>query len=299
LAQSRIAELREDASSQVTVLTPAGSTLRPFLSPLHVLQHFWTLRESIARLAQREIARLYAGTALGVWISVLQGLALMAIYVLVFSTVFRARWTYPGVEIGTARFGLLLFSGLITYNLFADCVGRAPLLLHENARLITKVVFPVELLPVALLVRTGFVSAVQLALLLVAVLVTEGRLPATALLGLVMLASLALFTLGAAYVVAAVGTYYRDVAHGLTVALRALMFATPVFYAVDGLGPRIQAVLQLNPLTWAVESARTLFVLGVLPPPGYLWALLLSGPLCFYFGLLFFMKLRKGFRDVV
>jgi lipopolysaccharide transport system permease protein len=77
------------------------------------------------------------------------------------------------------------------------------------------------------------------------------------------------------------------------------MFATPVFYAVDGLGPRVQRVLELNPLTWAVESARTLFVLGVLPPVGYLVSLLIAGPLCFYLGLLFFMKLRKGFRDVV
>lgn len=287
------------ADPEVTVLTAAGSDVRPFLSPVWVVRHLFGLRDSILRLTRQEMARLYAGTALGLFLAVIQGLVLMGTYVFVFSYVFEARWSYPGMEPGSGRFGLVLFAGLLTFNLFADSVARAPNLIHDNAKLVTKVVFPVEILPIALLMRVGLVALINLGLLVPAVALVEGRLPVTLLLGVVLLASFALLALGVTYVVAAVGTFFRDAAHAVGVLLRVLMFATPVFYSVEGLGPRLQSLLLLNPLTWAVESSRMLFAIGQTPPLWYVGALLLVGPLSAYLGLLFFMRLRKGFRDVL
>jgi len=282
----------------VTILTPAGGDAGGLWWPPEAIRHFWSLRDTIARFYRRELQRLYAGTALGLVLAVLQSLVLLGVYTVVFGHVFEARLGGPSGA-GGIGFGVSLFAALLTFNLFADSVASATGLIAAHGRLVTKVVFPVEILPVCLVLRVATVSAISLTLLAGALLLGRGSLPATAPLGLLLLLSFALFTLGVAYVAAALGAYARDVGHLIAIGLRVLLFATPVFYTLDQVGPTARLLLLANPLAWAVEASRLLLVEGVLPSPVLLVALTCVGPLSAWLGLLFFMKLRGGFSDVV
>ena len=82
---------------------------------------------------------------MGIFWTFLNPLLLLGIFTVVFKYVFHA--SFERNE-GAFDFGLKMFSGLIIYNLFAECLGRAPMLILSNANYVTKVVFPLEILPV-------------------------------------------------------------------------------------------------------------------------------------------------------
>ena len=101
----------------------------------------WENRALILRLAKREIEARYRGSVLGIVWAFLVPLLMVGVYTFVFSMVFEIRWALPPG--GQGAFALLLFSGLILFNLFSECVNRAPGLLLEHVTYIKKVVFPV------------------------------------------------------------------------------------------------------------------------------------------------------------
>ena len=282
-------------------LTAAGVSARPFLSPLWCLKHFWTLRGTIHRFYIREMQKQYASASLGVGVAVVQSLALLAVYVLVFSYVFKIRWPEGphASHGGSVNFALVLFAGLIVFTLLADAISAATSLMTSNAKLVTKVVFPVEILPIVVVMRVATVAGINLAVLLLGLILSTGSLPITAPFGILVIAAFALFSLGVTYFTAAISPFFRDTSHLVGIVLRLLLYATPIFYTLDRVGPRLRSWLLLNPLAWAVESARMLITQAHWPPASYLLGIGAVSLLTLYAGLLFFMKLRNGFRDVL
>ena len=110
----------------------------------HSLVHY---RHIIGQFTRREVLGRYRGSYMGIFWTFLNPLLLLGIFTLVFKFVFHAKFTGNPHE-GSFDFALLLFSGLIVYNLFAECLGRSPTLILSNANYVTKVVFPLEILPV-------------------------------------------------------------------------------------------------------------------------------------------------------
>ena len=105
----------------------------------------WRHRELIWRLSEREIQVRYRGSILGLSWSFVQPLTMLAVYTLVFSQVFKARWG-TGEDLGPLAFAVNLFAGLIVFNLFSECLNRAPGLVLANPNYVKKVVFPLEVL---------------------------------------------------------------------------------------------------------------------------------------------------------
>ncbi len=282
-----------------SILTPAGVSARPFLSPKWCLKHFWDHRGTIYRFYVREMQKQYASATLGVGVAVIQSLALLAVYVFVFSYVLQVRWGHAASDVSPVGFGIVLFAGLIVFSLLADSITAATALILSNAKLVTKVVFPVEILPIVVVMRMATVAGINLGVLLLGLLLTTGRIPRTAPLGLVVIAAFTLFSLGVTYFIAAVSPFFRDISHLIGIVLRLLLYGTPIFYALDRVGPELRSWLVLNPLTWAVESARMLLTQSLWPPASYLLGVVVVSFVTLYAGLLFFMKLRNGFRDVL
>src|SRR5690606_24493403 len=114
-------------------------------------------RASLAlQLTQREIAGRYRGSLLGIAWSLLTPLFMLAIYTFVFATIFKARWTSATpngetVAYPMGEFAIILFAGLIVFQLFAEVVNRAPGLILENVNYVKKIVFPLDILPVVAL----------------------------------------------------------------------------------------------------------------------------------------------------
>ena len=99
-------------------------------------------RQLIASLVRREIVGRYRGSFLGVAWSLLTPLFMLAIYTFVFGVVFRARWATAGGAVPTdnsvAEYAIILFAGLIVFQLFADVINRAPLLMLSNVNYVKR-----------------------------------------------------------------------------------------------------------------------------------------------------------------
>jgi lipopolysaccharide transport system permease protein len=197
------------------------------------------------------------------------------------------------------EFALVLFAGLIVFNVFSECIGRAPTLILHNANYVKKVVFPLEILPWVALGSAAFHAAVSVVVWLLAYVVLVGMPHATALLLPLVLLPLVLLVMGLTWFLAALGVYLRDVSQFVGILITVLLFVSPVFYPATALPPAYGALLVLNPLTPVIESTRDVMYWGKLPDATAWLTTLLISALVGWLGFAWFQKTRKGFADVI
>jgi lipopolysaccharide transport system permease protein len=257
----------------------------------------WRNRHLIVQLTKRDVLGRYRGSIMGLTWSFFNPLIMLTVYTFVFSVVFKARWSVAGED--KINFAIILFVGLIAYNLFAECINRAPGLILSNSNYVKKVVFPLEVLPSVALGSALFHAAVSLTVLLAAQLIINQRLPWTVVIFPVILLPLLLATMGFAWVLSALGVYVRDVGQVTTIFTTILMFLSPLFYPVSALPKAYQFWLQLNPLTFIIEQGRNVLIFGKTPNWTGLGVALAVGLVLSAGGFWWFQKTRKGFADVL
>jgi lipopolysaccharide transport system permease protein len=258
----------------------------------------WQNRQLIAQLTRREVAARYRGSIFGLAWSFLNPLLMLAVYTFVFSVVFKARWGADPNE-SRAQFALVLFAGMIVFNLFAEMLNRAPGLVISNINYVKRIVFPLEILPVVALGSALFHSLVSLGVLLAAQLILNHSLPWTIVLLPVVFLPLLLFSLGISWFLAALGVYVRDISQVTGVLTTVLMFFSAVFYPLSALPEVYQGLLALNPLVLIISESRQVLVYGLLPNWLALGVVLLFGLLVAFSGFWWFQKTRNGFADVL
>jgi lipopolysaccharide transport system permease protein len=266
-------------------------------SPRQLVRSLVDNRRLIRALASREIAARYRGSLLGFTWSVVQPIFMLAIYAFVFSEVFKARW--PGGTGSKAEFALVLFAGLLVFNMFSDIFNRAPSLILSNANYVKRVVFPLEILPVVSVLTTLFNLVISLAVWLAFYVVAFGVPHATALLAPVVLLPLVFFMTGLSWLIASLGVYLRDIAQITAIISTAMMFLTPIFFPVESIPLKFQPILNLNPLAPIVHEIRDVLMFGRgIDPTVYAMVLAVSlAVMCL--GFAFFQKVRRGFADVL
>ncbi len=257
----------------------------------------WRHRELLRALIEREVIGRYRGSIAGLLWSFLNPLLMLLVYTFVFSVVFKVRW---GTENDSnTQFALLVFTGMMVFNLFSECLTRAPGLILSHVNYVKKVMFPLDMLPFVMLGAVLFHTLVSFAVWLLFHLLAFGLPPPTALLFPLVLLPLVLFTLGLSWVLASLGVYLRDVGQVIGVLMSALLLMSAVFYPLSALPEAYRPWLYLNPLTLVIESSRDVLIWGVVPDLG-LWLIELSVALGVAFlGWAWFEKTRPGFADVL
>jgi lipopolysaccharide transport system permease protein len=302
VAESAPAVRTKDAPARSPVHRPSRRPLSTGLkrypaNPGEVPAGFWRHRELILQLAKRDVIGRYRGSALGIFWSLAQPLLMLAIYTLVFGVIFKARWNGAGES--RAEFALVLFAGLLVFNIFAECVGRAPRLILDNTNYVKKVVFPLEVLPWVPMASSLFHAAVNFAVWLVFYFFVLGVPPPTILLLPIIVVDMVLLTMGVSWFLASLGVYVRDIAPLIGIVISALMFLTPIFYPVSAIPKDYLFLFYANPLTFVIEQTRDLLLWGTMPAlwPS-LWFLVLCGGIA-WLGFAWFQKTRRGFADVL
>jgi lipopolysaccharide transport system permease protein len=265
------------------------------LNPLRLYRH----RELIGQMLRREVSQRYRGSYLGILWSFIIPLTMMVIYTFVFSGVFKARWRSDAVGGSTVAFAMTLFAGLTAFNVFAEVVNRAPLLVVSVPNYVKKVVFPLEILPLVALGGALVNSLISSCLVVVcAAVLLHTVSPAILFLPLAYV-PLVLLGLGIAWFLAALGVYIRDTAQVTGIVVQILFFLSPVFYPVSAVPERFQVLFRFNPLTVILEGFRRSLLWGEMPdwPSWTLWTLV-SALVCLL-GYAWFMRTRKGFADVI
>lgn len=254
-------------------------------------------RALIAALVKREVIGRYRGSMLGILWSFFNPVFMLAVYTFVFSVVFKARWGAGGDS--KTEFALVLFTGMLVFGLFSECVTRAPGLILANVNYVKKILFPLEILPWVALGSSVFHMLISLAVWLLFYVPLFGVPPATALLFPVVMLPLMLLTLGLSWFLASLGVYLRDVSQLIGILTTALMFLSPIFFPVTALPEEFRPLLNLNPLTPAIESARDVLIWGHQPDWTLLGASLAASTVVAWLGFAWFQKTRKGFADVL
>lgn len=255
-------------------------------------------RPVFLQFLRREILGRYRGSMLGVGWAFINPLLMLGVYTFVFVEVFKARW--PDAEqTGGLAFSLRLFAGLMVFNLFSEVVARASTLVSDQANLVKKVAFPLELLPIISLGSALFHFCLSALILLVSILLLNLQLPVTIILLPVVIFPLLPLLLGLGWLLSALGVFVRDMGTIVGVLVNLLMFMSPVFYSSKSLAPQWQCWMNLNPLTPVMENLRLVAFSNTMPNWGE-W-FIASGVACAValFGAWVFHVTRDGFADVL
>lgn len=266
-------------------------------SPIEMCVSLWRHRELVLASAKREVLGRYRGSVFGILWSFFNPLFMLAVYTFVFSEVFKARWS-AGSESKT-EFALVLFGGLIVFNLFAECINRAPGLILSNPNYVKKVVFPLEILPFVGLLSALYHALISLAVWLVAYALLFGVPHVTTLFLPLIILPFCLFIIGLSWALASLGVFLRDVSQFIGVLTTVLMFLSPIFYPATALPETYRYLLYINPLTPVIEQTRGVLFWGKSPDILVIGIYWLVAATIAWLGFAWFQKTRKGFADVL
>jgi lipopolysaccharide transport system permease protein len=266
-------------------------------SPKEMVASFWRNRGLIFALTQREVLGRYRGSFVGIFWPFFNPVFMLVVYTFVFSVVFNARWNSGGDS--RAEFALVLFAGLLIFNLFAECVSRSTSLILSNVNYVKKVVFPLEILPWVSLGGALFHFGISLGVWLVAYTIFFGMPHATVLLLPLILIPFVIFLIGLTLFLSALGVFLRDVSQLVGILITVFMFLSPIFYPASALPLKYQGLFMLNPLTPIIEMTRDVLYWGKTPSFILLGLCYLISILVACIGFSWFQKTRKGFADVL
>ncbi|MEZ2738508.1 ABC transporter permease [Comamonas jiangduensis] len=266
-------------------------------TPRRMLTTLWHNRNLMKTSAKREVLGRYRGSVIGIFWSFLNPLLMLAVYTVVFSVVFKARWGV-GSESKT-EFALVLFAGLIIFNIFAECINRAPGLIISNVNYVKKIVYPLEILPAITLLSAMFHALISFSVWFLAHALFFGVPHATALFLPFVILPFLMFIMGLSWGLASLGVYLRDVSQIIGVITSVLMFMSPIFYPASSLPEKYRVLLYINPLTPVIEMTRDVLYWGKLPSLYVLGAYWVITALIAWLGFAWFQKTRKGFSDVL
>lgn len=255
-------------------------------------------RHLVWQMTQREVVGRYRGSILGLFWSLFNPIFMLAIYTFVFSVVFQAKWGASHSDSKT-EFAIILFAGLIVFNLFSEVLNRASGLILGNVSYVKKVVFPLEVLPIIAIGSALFHAFVSVVVLLVFNGIVNHVFPVSALLLPLVLLPLLVLTLGFAWLLSSLGVFLRDVGQTVSILTTALMFLSPIFFPASALPEPIRRYLFLNPLTFIIEQGRKVLISGEFPDWEGLGLCLMAYGIFAWIGFVWFQKTRKGFADVL
>jgi homopolymeric O-antigen transport system permease protein len=221
-------------------------------------------RELFGNLFRRDVQAKYRGSLLGLAWTLANPVLLMAVYLLVFSVLWKTPFGSEG------HYALFLLVGLSAWIFFSQSVQSASRSMLDNANLIRKTRFPRQLVPLSI-VATHLVSfAVMIVALLVLNFALLPRVRSTELLALPIAVAIVAMTAGIALVIASLNVLFRDIEFLVAALLLPLFFLTPVLYPLSD--PQIASrewVVDLihwgNPLSPAIEALRDPLFYGELP----------------------------------
>lgn len=247
------------------------ATFSPHLAFANRFVSLYRFREFIFGSVKREFQQRYQNSALGAAWLVIQPLALILVYTLIFSEIMRARLPDSGKAFA---YSIFLCAGSLTWGLFAEIVGRSQNVFIENAGLLKKLNFPKLCLPVIVILNAfvsfGIIFSIYLAFLLV-----TNNFPGWVIFWAVPLLALqALLGLGLGMILGVLNVFFRDVGQLFGIVLQYWFWLTPIIYPLTSLPENIQRWVMLNPMTPITVSYQGIFLQGKVPQ---MWNLLPHG----------------------
>jgi len=247
----------------------------------------------------RTVELRHRGSFLGILWAGLTPLLMLALYYVVFGVIFKSSFGVLPDETRT-DYALAFFLGLILYQLLAETLTVSPTLILANPNLVKKVVFPLDVLPLAQLGATWFNLGISLALMMLGAVFFGRGISVTGLVWLpVVLFPLLLLSAGLSWLCAAPGAFFRDLAQVMPFLAQIVLYASAVVYPIARIPAEIWAFLKWNPLLHSVELARDALLWNSPLNLHHLAYTYVAGFAVFLLGRWIFQKLQPAFADVI
>jgi lipopolysaccharide transport system permease protein len=247
----------------------------------------WNYRGFVLGNVKREFQSKYQNSLLGAAWNILNPLSMIVVYTVIFSQVMHSKM--PGVS-NTFGYSIYLCSGILTWGLFAEIVGRGQNVFLEYANLLKKVSFPRLCLPVTIACNALLNFAIVFGLFTVFLLVT-GNFPGLSYFSLIpVLIVMIIFAMGLGITLGVLNVFFRDVGQFFGIALQFWFWLTPIIYPSEILPEKIKHYLSYNPMYGVISSAQNILVKGIYPQFYQLLPALIIGILLCIIGLKLFRK---------
>ncbi len=255
-----------------------------------MLQGVWKYRGFIAGSVKREFQSKYRNSLLGALWTVLNPLAMIVVYTLIFSKVMGSRMQGNA---GSFAYSIYLCAGVLTWGLFAEITSRGQNVFIEHANLIKKLSFPRICLPV-IVVLNAFVNFAIIFALFLGFLLLSGQFPGWVFLALlpVLLAQI-VFAIGLGMILGVLNVFFRDVGQFFAILLQFWFWFTPIVYTPGALPDTIRPLLAYNPMAAVVMAHQGILLDARLPDWSSLLPVTVLGVLACLLGMRLFRK-RAG-----
>ncbi len=255
-----------------------------------MLKGLWAYRGFILGSVQREFQIKYRNSMLGAAWTVLNPLAMILVYTLIFAKVMHAKLPDLNSEFA---YSIYLCAGIFTWGLFAEIISRAQNVFLEHANLIKKISFPRICLPM-IVVLSALLNFAIIFGLFTLFLIGSGNFPSWHFLAILPLLLLQiLFAIGLGMVLAVLNVFFRDVGQFFTIFLQFWFWLTPIVYPATVLPTELQGWIALNPMAALIRAYQTVLVHAAWPNWASLLPLALLGAGLCVMGVLLFRR-RSG-----
>jgi len=262
-------------------------------APLGMLRGLWQYRSFIRGSVVREFQTRYRNSLLGGAWTIINPLAMILIYTLIFSKVMQTR--LPGVDSPFA-YSIFLMAGMLPWNLFVEILARIQTVFLENAGLIKKISFPKICLPVIVLINCLINFMIVFGLFLTFLVVFD-EFPGWVILSIIPVIALQVsLAIGLGMIVGVLNVFFRDVGQFFTIFLQFWFWLTPVVYSIHLVPASLSDALQFNPMTAIVVAYQGIFIQGLAPEWQSLWPAL---ALAIFFNLLGWHLFRRHQVEIV
>jgi lipopolysaccharide transport system permease protein len=285
-----------NSSSDVVVRSPE-SQQSVTLNPWQIFRQLWRQRQLLRQLTNRSVQQRFRGSVLGLLWAILNPIFMLLIYTYVFGIILGVRWNGQGSHF---VFAMNLYCGLIVYGIFSESVGSASTQVISNPSYVKKIVFPLEILPLASMGAAVVFNLFSLSILLFCTQFFMHPLSIHLAALPIVWIPLLLFTAGLSWIVAALGVFLRDIEQMVLIILQAVFYLCPIVYPLSRVpAPMQQWDVRLNPLTVFVVESRRIMLERSWPAWSWLPLNYAVSLLVFVFGYYAFMKTKRGFADVI
>ncbi len=242
-----------------------------------------------------EIRGRFAGSIGGFAWSLLTPLANLLIYIFVFSVILKIR--LKSMETGTDSFAIFFLAGMLPWLAFSEALSNATDIFLSRANLITKVAFPLEILPLTGVLVPFFFQGFGFVMFL-GYLIFKGYFHFLWLWLPVVVTIHMLFTLGLVIFISSLSVFLRDIKQFIGTALSLWFFLTPIIYPISMVPEKLRWVIKLNPIYPFIELYHQILLQHTIPWKlfGYVTVL---GAIFFILGVLFFGRSKRAFADVL
>lgn len=244
----------------------------------------------------KDIKARYAGSVFGpLWV-IATPLYQIFLYTFLFSTIMKVRFEEGA---GTSSFVIYLLAGLIPWLFFSEATLRGTSAFIENAHIIKKVKFPMEVCVASVIISSAITFFVYTVFYL-AMLVIMGLLKIhTAALFLLPFLIQALLISGLSFGLGSIAVFFRDITQITGMALNLVFFLTPIVYPPTAIPEKVRWVFDINPFYFIVEIYRSVLLRGKIPDFASILYPFIVAVVIFFAGYYIFSKTKGAFKDVL